>query len=122
MQAMVIDDSRATRAILARTLAELGYEVVQAGHGREALEILERTPDIDLALVDWNMPVMNGLELVRAVRADDRFAAVTLMMVTTEGDSDHMIAALEAGADEYVMKPFTSAVIREKLELLAVGR
>ena len=120
MQAMVIDDSRATRAILARTLEELGYEVVQAGHGREALELLEHTPDIDLALVDWNMPVMNGLELVRAVRADDRFASVTLVMVTTEGDSDHMVTALEAGADEYVMKPFTAETIEEKLCLLGL--
>lgn len=121
MQAMVIDDSRATRAILARTLGELGYDVLEAAHGREALETLDQTPDVELALVDWNMPVMNGLELVRAVRADDRFSGVTLMMVTTEGDADHMIAALEAGADEYVMKPFTAAVIREKLELLATG-
>ena len=121
MQAIVIDDSRATRAILTRILEDLDYEVVQAGDGRKALEVLETTPEVELALVDWNMPVMNGLEFVRRVRADERYEALTIVMVTTEGDVEHMVAALDAGADEYAMKPFTAQVIREKLELLAVG-
>ncbi len=121
MQAIVIDDSRATRAILTRILEDLDYEVVQAGDGRKALEVLETTPEVELALVDWNMPVMNGLEFVRRARADERYEALTIVMVTTEGDVEHMVAALDAGADEYAMKPFTAQVIREKLELLAVG-
>ncbi len=121
MQAIVIDDSRATRAILTRILEDLDYEVVQAGDGRKALEVLETTPEVELALVDWNMPVMNGLEFVRRARADERYEALTIVMVMTEGDVEHMVAALDAGADEYAMKPFTAQVIREKLELLAVG-
>ena len=121
MQAIVIDDSRATRAILTRILEDLGYEVVQAGDGRQALEVLETAAPVDLALVDWNMPVMNGLEFVRRARADDRYASMTIVMVTTEGDVEHMVEALDAGADEYAMKPFTAQVIREKLELLATG-
>lgn len=120
MRAIVVDDSRATRAILVRILGELGFETVQAAHGREALEALAAEPPVDLALVDWNMPVMDGLEFVRKVRARPELAAMRIVMVTTEGDTDHMIRALEAGADEYAMKPFTPAVIREKLELLGV--
>jgi two-component system, chemotaxis family, chemotaxis protein CheY len=121
MRAIVVDDSRATRAILARILGELGFETIQAAHGREALETLAAAPPVELALVDWNMPVMDGLEFVRQVRARPELAAMKVVMVTTEGDTEHMIRALEAGADEYAMKPFTPAVIREKLELLGVA-
>lgn len=120
MQAIVVDDSRATRAILIRILEELGFDCLQASHGREALELLATAGVVDLALVDWNMPVMDGLEFVRQVRADPGHSALKIVMVTTEGDTDHLVRALEAGADEYAMKPFTPAVIREKLELLGV--
>lgn len=121
MRAIVVDDSRATRAILARILTELGFETIQAAHGREALELLAAEPPVALALVDWNMPIMDGLDFVRAVRADPELASMKVVMVTTEGDMDHMVRALEAGADEYAMKPFTPAVIREKIELLGVA-
>lgn len=121
MRALVIDDSRATRAILTRILDSLGFEVVQAADGRQGLEVLHAEAPIDLALVDWNMPELDGIGFVRACRAD---AAVDpqprLVMVTTEGDTDHILTALDAGADEYAMKPFTPAVIREKLELLGM--
>ena len=120
MRAIVVDDSRATRAILARILGELGFETVQAADGQEGLAVLAREQDLDLALVDWNMPVMDGLEFVRAVREDDTYAGLKIVMVTTEGDTDHLVRALEAGADEYAMKPFTPAVIREKLQLIGV--
>lgn len=120
MRAMIVDDSRATRAILGRILQEIGFEVVQAAEGREALAMLATEPDVDLALVDWNMPVMDGLEFVRAVRSDRVHDGMRLIMVTTESDVDRMVSALQAGADEYAMKPFTAAVIREKLELLGV--
>lgn len=121
MRAIVVDDSRATRAILVRILEELGFACLQAAHGQEALALLDAEPDIDLALVDWNMPVMDGLELVTRVRAQDQLAGMKIVMVTTEGDTDHLVRALEAGADEYAMKPFTPAVIREKLQLLGVA-
>ncbi len=120
MRAMIVDDSRATRAILGRILGEIGFEVVQAADGEQALVALGENPDLQLVLVDWNMPVMDGLSFVRAVRADRTYDGVRLIMVTTESDVDRMVAALEAGADEYAMKPFTAAVIREKLELLGV--
>lgn len=121
MRAMVVDDSRATRAILGRILQELGFEdVLQAADGEEGLALLAASSDVALALVDWNMPVMDGLEFVRSVRQDRAYDGLRLVMVTTESDVDRMVSALEAGADEYAMKPFTAAVIREKLELLGV--
>lgn len=120
MRALVIDDSRATRAILRRMLEGFGCEVSEAVDGSDALAVIGREAAFDLALVDWNMPVMNGLQFVEAVRGDGAHDGPLLVMVTTEGDTDHMIRALEAGADEYVMKPFTAAVIKEKLRLLGV--
>lgn len=120
MRAMVVDDSRATRAILRRILEQLDFEIAEAADGREGLEAWRADPTIRLALVDWNMPVMNGLDLVRAIRAEESVGRVVIVMVTTEGDTDHILTALEAGADEYAMKPFTAAVIAEKLELLGV--
>jgi two-component system chemotaxis response regulator CheY len=120
MRAIVIDDSRATRAILRRILGELGFETLEAEDGQVALEVLAAEGPVEVALVDWNMPVMDGLTFVRTVRADPTHDGLTIVMVTTEGDIDHMITALEAGANEYAMKPFTAAVIRDKLALLGV--
>ena len=120
-RAMVIDDSRAMRGILRRMLVEAGLEVIEAANGREALDRLHAGETIDVALVDWNMPEMNGLEFVIAVRADPRFADLRLMMVTTETEMHQVVRALEAGANEYVMKPFTVDVVRDKLALLGVG-
>jgi len=120
-KAMVIDDSRTIRMILASTLAELGYEVCQAANGKEALAAVEREKGaISLFLVDWNMPEMNGLEFVKQLRSDSRFSAIPLMMVTTETEIDQMVKALEAGANEYVMKPFTKEIITDKLRLMGV--
>ncbi|HWF02341.1 MAG TPA: response regulator [Candidatus Angelobacter sp.] len=118
MRALVIDDSGAMRSILRQYMRELKYEVVEARDGREALERCEQTPDFDIALVDWNMPVMNGLEFVRALRAKKEFDSMKLMMVTTENDVAHIEAALSAGANEFVMKPFTYEVLEEKMALL----
>jgi two-component system chemotaxis response regulator CheY len=119
-KAMVVDDSRAVRMILRRTLEKHGYQVLEAGHGKEALEVLEQHPDVGLMLVDWNMPEMNGLELIRAVRSHPERSRIVLMMVTTETEIEQMVRALAAGADEYVMKPFTEEVITDKLKLLGV--
>lgn len=120
MRALVIDDSRAVRAVLVRMLRRHGFDVTEAGNGVEGLERLKHSERFDLALVDWNMPEMDGLALIRAVRADGAFDSVRLMMVTTESDLGRVATALEAGADEYVMKPFTEEIIREKLQLLGV--
>jgi two-component system, chemotaxis family, chemotaxis protein CheY len=116
---MIIDDSRAIRMILAKTLGELGYEVCQAANGKEALAVADREcGTISLMLVDWNMPEMNGLEFVKQIRSDGRFAEVPLMMVTTETEMEQVLSALAAGANEYVMKPFTKEMIADKLRLM----
>jgi two-component system chemotaxis response regulator CheY len=97
------------------------FEVVEASNGREAMERLQAAGKVDIALVDWNMPEMNGFEFVRAVRAQNMYDGVLLMMVTTETEMDNVVRALAAGANEYVMKPFTPDVIVEKLRLFGMA-
>lgn len=118
MLALIVDDSRTMRLVLKKILNEVGFEVSEAGDGSEALIRLKELDRVDLMLVDWNMPVMDGLEFVRAVRQDNAYDEVPLMMVTTEDTMDRVVEALDAGANEYVMKPFTSESIIEKLEIL----
>jgi two-component system chemotaxis response regulator CheY len=117
-KAMVVDDSRAMRMILAKILRELSFEVKEASNGLEALvAIQEGWRDIELILVDWNMPEMNGLELVKEIRKDPSLASLVIVMVTTETEMDQMMLALTAGANEYVMKPFTREILVEKLQI-----
>jgi len=120
-KALIVDDSRAIRRILGSTVRKLGFEVCEAGDGKQALEVLENQPGPpQLMLVDWNMPEMNGLEFVTAVRGLPAYNDSKVMMVTTETAAGQMIKALEAGADEYIMKPFTEDAIRDKLRLLGI--
>jgi two-component system, chemotaxis family, chemotaxis protein CheY len=120
MRALVVDDSRAMRSILDSILGEVGFEVVQAADAEEAERILGEDGRFDLALVDWNLPVMSGLELVRALRVRSELDGVKLMMVTTETGLARIREALEAGADEYIMKPFDKDMLLEKLQLLGI--
>ena len=122
MRALVVDDSRATRTIIKRMLNEVGLEVVEATDGIDALRRLKEIGQADVLLVDWNMPEMNGYDLLCALRRDPQYHQVPLMMVTSETELAQMAKALEAGANEYVMKPFTKEVITEKLTLLGVLR
>jgi two-component system chemotaxis response regulator CheY len=122
MKAIVIDDSRATRMILKRALGAQGFEVVEAGDGKQALDELAKTGPLDLALVDWNMPVMTGYEFVKEVRARKDMDRMAIMMVTTESEMSQVQKALDAGANEYVMKPFTDQVLQEKLLLLGFSQ
>src|SRR5262245_1607100 len=102
MRALVIDDSRAMRLIIGKILRELDIDVVDAGDGRQALERMREHPDVGLILVDWNMPEMNGLEYVRAVRARPEYDRVRIMMVTSEAEQEQVARALNAGANEYL--------------------
>ena len=121
MRALIIDDSKAMRSILGRMLRGLGFEVVEAVNGRDAIKRLHETEKVELALVDWNMPEMSGFEFIRAVRAEHSYDGVLLVMVTTETEMEQVSKALEAGANEYVMKPFTQEVILEKLQMLGMA-
>ena len=120
MLAMVIDDSRAMRSILRRIVTELGFDCVEAADGQDALDKMNEGPVPDLALIDWNMPVLDGLSFVTHVRDNREWRDVTLMMVTTEGEHAQIVRALAAGAHEYVIKPFTPDAIQEKLQLLGL--
>ena len=120
MQALVIDDSRAMRSILGKILNGMGFAVTEAGHGREGLDCLRQGMRPSVILLDWNMPEMNGYEFLKAVRAERAYRDLTIMMVTTESEMSQVVRALAAGANEYVMKPFTAEVIRDKLALLGV--
>ena len=119
--ALVVDDSRAIRTILSKTLMELGFEVREAANGKEALEVIqaEKTA-VTLILVDWNMPEMNGLDLLKRLRQNPEFSSLVVVMVTAETELDHIAEALEAGANEYVMKPFTKDIIIGKLQLAGI--
>jgi len=116
----VIDDSRAMRRIVTQILTGFGYEVRDAAHGLEGLDVLNGGYVPELVCVDWNMPVMDGLQFVAAVRANPAWRNVTIMMVTSESEHTQIVRALAAGAHEYVIKPFTADAIRGKLALLGL--
>lgn len=120
MRALVIDDSRTMRRIVVAALRQLGFDTIEAGDGREALDVLESGVPVDLACIDWNMPVMTGFDFVVAVRANRAWRDITLMMVTTESEHGQIVKALAAGAHEYLIKPFTPDAIRDKLQLLGL--
>ncbi len=121
-KALVVDDSRAVRMILGKILREIGFEVCEAANGREGLDVFEKEREsVTLVLADWNMPEMNGMELLVELRKDPSLAGLPIVMVTTETEMDQMVAALAAGANEYVMKPFNKEILVEKLQLAGVA-
>jgi two-component system chemotaxis response regulator CheY len=122
MRALVVDDSKALRMLMRNILKGLGFEIFEAGHGKEALDRLAAVGNVDLALVDWNMPEMNGLDFVKALRSDVTRDDIKIIMVTTETEMPRMVAALEAGANEYLMKPFTKDALIEKLSMVGFDR
>jgi two-component system, chemotaxis family, chemotaxis protein CheY len=119
-RALLVDDSRFIRNFLRRALVERGMECVEAADGREGLNCLRDAGPFAVALVDWNMPVMSGLELLQAARADHRLDATKIVMVTTEAENDHIETALLAGADEYLLKPFDEEGLIDKLRMAGV--
>ena len=120
MRALIIDDSRAMRSILGGILDEAGFDTVPVADAEEALALLESDHDFVLALVDWNLPAMSGLELVAALRKMTALDDLRPMMVTTVTQMDRVREALDSGADEYIMKPFDKEMLLEKLTLLGI--
>ena len=121
MRALVVDDSRAMRRIVGNILTSAGFDVSTAGDGQEALDVLEGMEDLpQLACVDWNMPVMDGLTFITSVRKRPEWRSITLMMVTTESEQDRIVRALAAGAHEYLTKPFEADDMLQKLEFLGL--
>jgi two-component system chemotaxis response regulator CheY len=119
MKCLIVDDSTTMRRILVNALKSIGYtDLVEAGDGREALDKL--TPEIGLVITDWNMPVMGGLELVKALRGAQETAALPILMVTTRSAKEDIMQAVEAGVSSYVLKPFTPPVLKEKIDQVLV--
>jgi len=109
MKAIVADDSRLIRGIIEKTAASIGFEVVQAGNGEEAMNMLEADgSEINLVLLDWNMPVLNGIDVIKKMRGDDRFKMIPVLMISTESEDDRIKEAINAGAQGYLTKPFTT--------------
>ena len=116
MKLVVVDDSSTMRRIIKNTLARLGYkDILEGEDGVKGWEVLDANPDVGMLITDWNMPEMNGLELVKKTRADERFKDLPIIMVTTEGGKAEVITALKAGVNNYIVKPFTPQVLKEKL-------
>jgi two-component system chemotaxis response regulator CheY len=117
MKVLVVDDSSTMRRIIVNTLSRLGYkDTVQGADGVEAWEAMQANPDIGVVITDWNMPNMNGLELVKKIRAEEKYVDIPIIMVTTEGGKAEVITALKAGVNNYIVKPFTPQVLKEKLQ------
>jgi len=119
MRALIVDDSRFVRDYLRGLLEEKGIECDEAADGQAGLTRIHDSEEFDLALVDWNMPVMGGLDMLKNLRAEG-YHEVKVMMVTTEAENDFILRALDAGADEYLMKPFDSEALSEKLAMLGL--
>jgi two-component system chemotaxis response regulator CheY len=119
MRALIVDDSRFVRGYLRGLLEEKGIECEEAGDGQAGIDRLNDGLCFDVALVDWNMPVMDGLEMLKQMRAQG-FDSTKVLMVTTEAENDFILRALDAGADEYLMKPFDDEALSEKLAMLGL--
>jgi two-component system, chemotaxis family, chemotaxis protein CheY len=114
---LVVDDSVTMRRIVVNSLKTIGHnEFVEAGDGREALTKLQADDSINFVITDWNMPDVSGLELVKSIRSDDKFGTIPILMVTTRGLKEDILEALQAKVNNYVVKPFTPQVLKEKIE------
>jgi len=118
MKVLLVDDSVTMRRIQKTQIGTLGItDVIEAGDGQEALGKLKGNMPIDLVLLDWNMPVMDGITFLKTVRADDSFKDVKIIMCTSESEKSRVVEALKSGANNYIIKPFTPEALKEKLGL-----
>ncbi|QKK79623.1 Chemotaxis regulator protein CheY [Marinomonas primoryensis] len=116
MKILIVDDFSTMRRIIKNLLRDLGFtNTVEADDGTTALPILQGGT-IDFLVIDWNMPGMTGIELLRAVRADEKLKSIPVLMVTAEAKRDQIISAAQAGVNGYVVKPFTAVALKEKIE------
>ncbi len=116
MKILVVDDFSTMRRIIKNLLRDLGFSNAdEADDGNTALPMLQ-TGKYDFLVTDWNMPGMTGIDLLRAVRADDSLKSLPVLMVTAEAKRDQIVAAAQAGVNGYVVKPFTAAVLKEKID------
>ncbi|MBA4032762.1 MAG: response regulator [Planctomyces sp.] len=112
---LLVDDSRAVRLATKRMVAPLGIAILEAEDGSQAWDRIQEHPEVDAILLDWNMPVMDGITFLRKLREDKTQPQPAVIMCTTENDLPRILEAMQAGANEYIMKPFTEEIVREKL-------
>lgn len=110
---LIVDDSRVVRTVAGRIIQDLSFTVSEAAHGAEALDMCRKEMP-DAILLDWNMPVMNGLDFLRALRREERGKEPVVVLCTNENDSEHISEAIRAGANEYIMKPFDAEIVESK--------
>ena len=121
MNVLLVDDSKTARSLLKRIFVELGnWDILEAENGQVALDHLNEVRSMDLICIDWNMPVMNGLEFLKKSKKNPNFSDTWMMMVTTETELSNIHKAMVSGANEYVMKPFTKDIILAKLEMMGL--
>ena len=118
MHMLVLDDSLTARGMIGNMLEDLGFTYSEASNGEEALELMDSSEKPDLVLVDWHMPKMNGIEFIIQMRSQPEYDSVVALMVTTESEINRIDEALEAGANEYLMKPFDLDALTQKLKIL----
>ena len=116
---LVVDDSVTMRRIVLNSLKTLGYnEFIEANDGREALEKLAGDNTINFVITDWNMPTVSGLDLVKTIRSTEVFSKLPILMVTTRGIKEDIIEAMQARVNNYIVKPFTPAILKEKIDAI----
>jgi two-component system cell cycle response regulator len=115
MRALIVDDSKSMRMILGRVLKEIGFQVTEAGDGREALARLNRGEEVDLMLVDWNMSVMDGVEMLTRLKANPELRSLPVIMLTAESGREHVLRIAKLGVRDYVVKPFKEEMIVERV-------
>lgn len=120
MLALVVDDARVARKMVAKMVEQLGFEVITAEHGEDALSKMDPSNPPDAIVTDWNMPVMDGVEFAKIVRHTAAYSSVPILMISSEADPRRVAKALLSGVDEYLFKPVDAAMIRERLEVMGV--
>ncbi|MCP5026088.1 MAG: response regulator [Actinomycetia bacterium] len=120
MKALVVDDARVARKMVARMMEQLGFTVVTAEHGQDALDQLDPDDPPQAVVTDWNMPIMDGVELAKALRSTPPFSTIPVLMISSEADPRRVAKALMAGVDEYLFKPVDASMIKERLEVMGV--
>ena len=120
MKSLVVDDSWITRKVMSKLLERFGIEALEADDGANALTILNDNPEIEIIFLDWNMPLMTGIEFLQRVKNDDRYKMLKVVMVTGNTEMSFVVSAIAEGVDEYIMLPIDKNILEEKLALLGV--
>jgi len=123
MKILVVDDFPTMRKIIRQVLSQIGYtDVIEASDGLMALDVLKNNKDVQFIISDWNMPKMTGVELLKAIRANPTHRDVPFLMVTAEADKENIVEAVKNGANNYIVKPFNAATLKDKIEKVFSNR